>query len=303
MIARGRQTARAASGRGRLCGQRTAPFGNNRACRSPASTSRRSTTRLATRTPQIEKACTLAALLNRGKLVLVEPPRAYGDRRAGRGPAQPAVQPARRRGVSSSSEPSTTSAAASASSPGGNSWFGIAITRSPAARAARMPLWESSMPAASAGSMPIRARRLEEHVGRGLAARDLLGGHPGPEDVAPARTSPSRGRSPRCWTRRRARAASAPRSARRRPRRRAAAAAAPRSCASTCVDDAVGDLARLERNAELVVHVGRPLGRAHAEHRLASPRRATRARARRRAPCARRPRRTPSRAGGRRGRR
>jgi hypothetical protein len=48
---------------------------------------------------QIERACALAALLNRGKLVLVEPPRnSPGDRLGGRREsAQPAVGVSRRR--------------------------------------------------------------------------------------------------------------------------------------------------------------------------------------------------------------
>ena len=59
-------------------------------------------------------------------------------------------------GVSSASESSTRSASASASSPGGKCAFGMAITAMPAARAARMPLWESSTAAARAGSTPRR---------------------------------------------------------------------------------------------------------------------------------------------------
>jgi hypothetical protein len=73
---------------------------------------------------QIEKACTIAALLNRGKLVLVEPPRRSKHDRLGgeQGLAQPvARQRSMSVGVSPSSEFSTASAACSAASPGGNS--------------------------------------------------------------------------------------------------------------------------------------------------------------------------------------
>ena len=41
----------------------------------PASTSRLCTTRFAYTYAQIEKACAIAQMLNRGKLLLVEPPR------------------------------------------------------------------------------------------------------------------------------------------------------------------------------------------------------------------------------------
>ena len=48
---------------------------------------------------QIEKACTLAALLNRGKLVLVEPPRKLGPTTGWRdaGPPSRPLSPRRRR--------------------------------------------------------------------------------------------------------------------------------------------------------------------------------------------------------------
>ena len=117
---------------------------------------------------------------------------------------------------------------ASASSPGGNSWFGIAITRRPAARAARMPLWESSI---AGGVRRVDAdppRRLEEHVGRRLAARRPPPTTPRPEHLAPAGGRHHPVDDLACWRTTRARAASAPRSARPPPRRRAAAAAAPR---------------------------------------------------------------------------
>src|SRR3954454_23283313 len=50
--------------------------------------------------------------------------------------------------VRSSRLSSSASACCKASGSGGNSWFGTAMTVMPAARAARMPLWESSTAAA-----------------------------------------------------------------------------------------------------------------------------------------------------------
>ena len=80
--------------------------------------------------------------------------------------------------VRSSSDSSTRAALASASSPGGNSWLGSANTVMPAACAARIPLCESSI-AAHARRVDLHPPRgLEEDVGRGLPARDLLGGDP-----------------------------------------------------------------------------------------------------------------------------
>ncbi len=85
-------------------------------------------------------------------------------------------------GTSSASEGKTTSAAASASSSGGKPALGTATTRMPAARAARMPLWESST-AAQPGRVDAEPTgSFEVDVGRGLAATHLLGGdrHPKP---------------------------------------------------------------------------------------------------------------------------
>ena len=170
--------------------------------------------------------------------------------------------------MSSSSEPSTTSAAASASSPGGNSWLGIAITRRPAARAARMPLCESSIPAASRRVDAEPPRRLQEHVGRRLAARRPPRTRPRSRNTSPqpdvaitrSMTSLVGGRGER------------ERPARGDPRDRLLGAGEERQPLRVALehvrDDAVGDLLRLERDAQLVAHVARPLGRAHAEHRL-----------------------------------
>ncbi len=59
---------------------------------------------------------------------------------------------------------------------------------------------------------------------------------------------------------------------------RATASSAPGSSGSRSLvalehvrDDAIGDLRRLERHAQRLVHVARPLRRAHAEHRLGRP--------------------------------
>ena len=67
---------------------------------------------------------------------------------------------------------------------GGYRRFGIATTRMPAACAARMPLPESSIGRAALGLDAEAPRRLEEDVGRRLAARDLLGGDDRPRRAA-----------------------------------------------------------------------------------------------------------------------
>ena len=151
--------------------------------------------------------------------------------------------------------------------PAGRTGSGSRSTRIPAAFALRMPLCESST-AAQRGRVDAEPpRRLEVDVRRRLAARDLLGRDRRGEEAARAPPARAPRRSAAGSTTTRRRAASAPRAA--RPPRRAPGdqrqpLAVPRLHAP---HDLVGDLLRLLGHAELVVHVPRPLERAHPHHR------------------------------------
>jgi hypothetical protein len=112
-------------------------------------------------------------------------------------------------------------------------------------------------------------RRLLVDVGRGLAVRDLLGGHGHPEVLAEAgkvhhevdqRPVGRRGEGERPATR--------------QPRHRVHGPREDRQLAPVLavevLDHGSRDLARLHRDPELVPHVGRPLDRAEPGHALGS---------------------------------
>ena len=135
----------------------------------------------------------------------------------------------------------------------------------PAAFAERMPLWESST-ATHVGRVDAEAaRRLEVDVGRRLAARDLLGGDRRAEERRdPARVEHGvdqlavRGRG------------EAEREAPGHPADGVERTGEPRRPACVALEHPLDhdpvDLLRRLGEADPVVHVARPLGRAHAHH-------------------------------------
>ena len=156
--------------------------------------------------------------------------------------------------------------AASASSPGGNSWLGSARTTMPAARAERMPLWESSIAAVAAGRRRRRRAASRKTSGAGLPRATSSEDDPGLEVRREAAAlhhhldhlEVGGAREPE-------------RPARREPLDRLARAVEQRQPLAVPGEQAPHDLgvdlARVTVDLQVVAHVDRPLRRAHAEHR------------------------------------
>ena len=225
---------------------------------------------------QIEKACTLAALLNRGKLVLVEPPRTLGATTGWAGTQGPPSRP-------SDAQPSTTAGRelverAQHDVGGGERLVAgreLVVGDRDHAQAGRARGEDAVV-----GVLDARRRRAGSTPSRRAASRNTSGaGLPratSSDETQVRKTSPQPDVAiTRSMTSLLEDEASA--SGQRAAIRATACLGAGQQRQPLLValehvrDDAVGDLVRLERDAELVAHVARPLGRAHAEHGLRRP--------------------------------
>ena len=164
--------------------------------------------------------------------------------------------------------------------PAGSGGSGSRRRACPPPCAARMPLCESSTAAHALRLDAEPARRLQVDVRRRLAPRDLLGRDRDREELREPGSSSATVDQRRGSTTTRARAASAPRAA--RPPRRApgiSGSALPVAREHPPTTSAADLLRRLGQPDHLV-HVARPLGRAHAHHVRAARGRASARRAR-----------------------
>ena len=169
-----------------------------------------------------------------------------------------------RSGLSCSSESSTSAASAGRRAPAGSPRWGPRPPPSPP-RAPSGSRWSSPRPRRRRRVDPEPPRRLQVDVGRRLAALDLLRGDGRAERVGKAGSSRTRSITLRFEE---VASPSGHRAASERDR--LDRAGQQRSTFPVALREAVGDLGgdllRRNRYPELVVHVARPLGRAHAEH-------------------------------------